>query len=769
MELKEFANALGLHEDIAALLQKRGIDTVESAMRFLYPKKEDMIPADHIANMAEAADRIKTAIAQNERILIFGDYDCDGISATAILTIYLKSVGAEVYYHIPRRADGYGLSETAIEQVVERYLPDLLITVDCGITSCIEVEYAQDLGVDVIVTDHHEPQDELPSCTIVNPKLGNDEGLRNICGAAVAMKLVEALAGKEVADQYLDLAALATVADVVPLLGENRTIVYYGLQLLQNNARNGLRALIKSCDLEEVTSSDIGFRIAPRINALGRLNDDADVVELFLTDDDFVVRELVEKIAAANTARQTLTKQLVNQAYSKLQSYDLAQRRVIVLWDDKWEAGVLGLVASRLASDFYRPVVLLANIGDCYKGSARSIAGVNIFAALQGVEHRMIAFGGHTGAAGMSVKAEQLKAFADELNDYVCANYPADVFVPEHKADFVYNKTMQADFFADLARLEPFGEANPAPKFVVHSDDCRLTRIGDTEHVKCRMNDAVEVIAFGGQYLLSAAAVGAGFDYYCDCAKRVYQNRAYMQLSVSEVVTAGTARMRDSAPAFGAYLKTVLYPAKEVGTRVSTLEKEVADLSGKHGVLFVSFGVDSARELIQALTKADKYNMLGRIAVGRTESNPLHTLLVSPQDATGWQYYSSIVFLDAPLSRGYLAWVGSKAPDPELVLLPHYAFLDRIRALHLDAADVEQTLRGIRRIEPSKYRTIDELCMQMQSLGYDVADMYAHFYILFELGVISVGTGFRLQFRNGTIDLTQSRVYQNLCKLRERK
>ena len=767
MDNAELAQNLGIYEEIAALLVKRGIDTPEAAKAFLYPQMADMLPASGIANMDAAVARIRAAIEAKERILVFGDYDCDGICATAIMVLYLRSQGADVRYHIPRRADGYGLSEDAIELVVGAHLPDLMITVDCGITSCVEVEYAQDLGVDVIVTDHHEPQDEVPDCIVVNPKLGHTDGLRNLCGAAVAMKVVEALAGKDVADNYLDLAALATVADVVPLVGENRIIVYHGLRMLGATPRLGLRALIRSCELETVTSADIGFRIAPRINALGRLNDDADVVELFLTEDSFVIRELVEKVAAANTARQTLTKQLAAEAHRQLADYDLTNSRVIVLWDDHWEAGVLGLVASRLVSEFYRPVVLLSNVGEHFKGSARSVEGVNIFACLQAVEHRLVGFGGHMGAAGMSVRRENLQAFREELNAYICRTYPEDLFVPRLSADIIIDKnTMRAPFFAQLARLEPFGESNPAPKFVVHGTDCKFSRVGTGDHVKSRVNADVDLMFFGGAHQLAAEASGVQFDYYCDANKRVYQNREYIQLSVTDVVVADASTVRDSAHAFGVYLKTVLYPPREVGTRVSTLQKELASMEGNTGTLFVSYGADSARDFFQALSAAGKRHLLANVTVGKVQVNPLNTLLLTPSDADGWQFFSSIVFLDAPLSMGYLAWVGAQAPNPELVLLPHYAYLKHIAGLDLTAESVAKTLSDIRRVD--RVRNVDELCMQLQSMGSSVANAYAHFYILFELGLVEVGRDFALHAIQGEVRLDASRVYKTLIKLREK-
>ncbi len=768
-KVEELANRLGIDPAIAGLLADRGIDTEAKAAAFLYPSFDHSIGGETILNMTAAAERIKQAVEEGESILIFGDYDCDGISATSALTLFLRSLGATVNYFIPRRADGYGLSEKTVEKVVEQYLPDLMITVDCGITAHDEVEYAMDLGVDVIVTDHHEPQDVLPECIVVDPKLGEDTRLKDLCGAGVVYKLIEVMAGREVAKSYLDIVSLATVADVVPLLGENRLIVSYGLKLLSDCHRKGLKALIKSCDLDKsVTSGDIGFRIAPRINALGRLNDDADVVELLTNEDDFVIKQLVERVGNANTIRQTLTKKMLDSAHAKLADYDLVSRPCIVLWDEEWETGVLGLVASKLATEFNRPVVLLGSVGDCYKGSARAGCDVNIFEALKAVEQYMVAFGGHKAAAGMTVSKQTVEHFATALCDHIKQTYAWDTFVPHPRYDIeVPRDRLNKAFFAQLQLLEPFGEGNPTPKIKINTLDVKLTLSG-TDHVKSRLNAEADMMAFGSTYLLDAASMGVGYDLGCEAQMKVFNNREYVQFNAQTALLTHLEGLRDSAPAFGNYLKTILYAPKDVGIRKSTLDKEIADLTPTSGVLFVAWSKGGVDRLTEALDRAGKRAYLTDYSVGRTPINPLNGLVIAPTSIEGWQYRSGIVFLDAPLSTGYLAWVGSHAPNPELVILPSYAYGSQIESLHLDQGSIEKTRMALWGLSVVKIGSIDELCMRLTQEGIATADAYAHFYILYELGLIVVGQGFTRQMKQGELSLQASRVWVTLNKLQKR-
>ncbi len=290
-------SCLNLSQRFLQILRARGIEGDDSINKFLTPSPEYMINPFDIEGMSEAVQRINQAIQNKESVLIYGDYDCDGICAITILYKTLIDKVSSLHYFVPdRNNDGYGMSVAVLEKILAKHKVDLIITVDCGITSIAEVEHCFDLGVDIIVTDHHEPQDELPDCTIVNPKIDENSPFHYLCGAGVALKLVEALSNKQTADNYLDLATIATIADVVPLVGVNRSIVYHGLKLINKRQRPSIKRLLEYIELEKVTSEEIGFRIAPRVNAPGRLSLDIDMVEFFTTDDNFIIDKALEEL-----------------------------------------------------------------------------------------------------------------------------------------------------------------------------------------------------------------------------------------------------------------------------------------------------------------------------------------------------------------------------------------------------------------------------------------------------------------------------------------
>ena len=765
LAVRETAEKLGLNEIIVDFLFKRGYSDYDAIHDFLSPKKE--FTSVYTLKDAEAIlARVKKAIEGKEKILVFGDYDCDGICATSILRLYFNKVGAYSCHFIPRRQDGYGLSIPSLSRVIDAESPSLIITVDCGISSVQEVEYCLSRGVDIIVTDHHEPQATLPDCLILNPKLTEGSPLRDICGAAVAMKLVEGLGGVEEANSYLDIVSLATVADVVPLVGENRKMVYYGLKDINLFRREGLKKLAMSAECTRVTSGDIGFRLAPRINALGRLNDETDVVGLFLEKDPFFISTLVEKIEKANKERQNVTKSLTEQCLEKITPEMLATRRILVLSDESWETGVLGLVASRITAMFYRPCILLGNGGNVLKGSARSIPDVNIFKCIEKVSELTSSFGGHQGAAGMSLDRSRLEEFTERVDKVVAEEYPVSVFVPDRKYDIKLSRSkIDLNFCRQLELLEPFGEGNPAPSFALSSDECKFARVGNTPHVKGRLNSETDVMAFSKEYLLDVKAYALDYEMTVDAAIKEFNNRKYVQLAVDKFKV-DISNVKDNANAFSLYLKTLVY--RETDTRI-TLSKDIPLFDNSlYGTLYLAFSADTARVF---LSNAASHDFQPRIAGVTVEENPLSTLFLYPVDLGNIGYYKRIVFLDKPLSSGYVRYILSKAPNADVYIVDNLPYRDRIKALSTDRESVLYTAKKIsdhlrtgRRVD-----SVNSLFFDLMSFGYNLSNetFAAHFYALYEVGWLRVGVGFSLACYGDTPDVSSSRVLKTIEKLKQ--
>jgi len=479
-----------------ALLIQRGIASEEEARSFLNPGEAALFDPMLLSSMAEAVSRIRRAIAAREKICVYGDYDVDGVGASAILYLHLKSLGADVRTYLPSRHDeGYGLNEAAVRSLAKEAA--LLVSVDCGIGARELVALAKSLGMDVVVTDHHRPGDALPDCPVVNPLLG-DYPCPHLSGAGVAWKLVEALSGREAAMEFVDLAALSTVADVVPLVSENRAIVRLGLLRLNANPREGIRALREVAGISEraLTAGHIGFQIGPRLNAGGRLGSAERALRLLITGDAAEAEALASELEAENQERRRVEAEMLREAEGMLGDFDFPAHRAIVLAKDGWNAGVLGLAAARLAEKYHHPAILLTADGDRLKGSCRSIAGVDIFEALSGVSEHLERFGGHRQAAGLTLLRENLAPFAAALDEFLWQTVPRDAYVPALEYDLAVPLcALDRHAVAALEALEPTGMGNPQPvlraratvssaravgkdgahlRLTVAADDCRL-------------------------------------------------------------------------------------------------------------------------------------------------------------------------------------------------------------------------------------------------------------------------------------------------------
>ena len=494
----------GLPGWFSAMLRLRGITTEEESRRFLSPSLGDLHDPFLLPGMTETVRLLREAAVRRDPILIWGDYDADGICAASILLETLKEEGANVNFYLPsRHSDGYGLNPEGIRKAAEKGFR-LLITVDCGISSREETALARSLGMTVIVTDHHALPPELPEAdAVMNPLLGGYP-CPFLCGAGVALKICQALQGPEGLRKRLDLAAIATVADVVPLLGENRVIVREGLDCIARTRRPGLQALLKSAGIEApVTTDHLGFRIGPRLNAAGRLEDARPAARLLMTRDPVLAESLASHLEELNSRRQAMEREITGQALQQVREQpDFGTARSLVVSGD-WNPGLIGLTAGKLCEKFYLPAVALSLQGDTAVGSCRSIPGVHIFGMLQRCGDLLTRFGGHAQAAGLTLPAGNIAAFRERLSRVISESCPPEVFRREMAYDLeVPFRSWDEESLGLLEQLEPTGEGNPAPVFLLSGASVQtMRRVGrDLSHLQVtlldRDNTPVRGIAF---------------------------------------------------------------------------------------------------------------------------------------------------------------------------------------------------------------------------------------------------------------------------------
>ena len=483
---------------VSAVLASRGIATAEEAAAFLEHEQRLTYSPFLMADMGKAVERVQRALADHERIAVFGDYDVDGITATCILVDYLQSRGADVLHYIPRRIeDGYGLSVDAIEGLYRKGTR-LLITVDCGITGVEEVDFANSLGMDVVVTDHHECKETLPRAVAVVDPHRPDCGypFKHLAGCGVALKLALALGGPDreeaLFSRYCTLAAIGTVADVMQMSGENRTIVSRGLAAIEHSDFIGLHALLKEAGLagREITSVQIGFVLAPRINAAGRMGAADKAAELLLCTDPAEAERMARELCALNRERQNVEQTIYSQAEEMIARLPDRDRSALVLESSRWHQGVVGIVASRLSEKYSRPSFMIHLNGDTGKGSCRSWGGFNLFAALENCKDLLLGFGGHELAAGFTIEEANIPAFRERMNDYARSfqGGAAPVSVLDVDVAITHPSAVTLEELEALSALEPYGSGNARPVFcLLGATLLRTQNVGQNRHLKLRL------------------------------------------------------------------------------------------------------------------------------------------------------------------------------------------------------------------------------------------------------------------------------------------
>ena len=496
----------GLPDWFSSLLYARGVRTRDEAEQFLNQSLDGLHDPFLLPGMAETVALLKGAIAERKTILVYGDYDADGVCAASILMETLHEEGASLAYRIPsRHTEGYGLNPDAVREIAQK--AQVLITVDCGVSDAEEVALAKELGLTVIVTDHHQPPETLPEADVVMDPLIGNYPFPGLCGAGVALKICQALQGMAGVEKRLDLAAIATVADVVPLKGENRIIVSEGMKRIASTARPGLRALLKVAGLEpakSLTADDLAFRLAPRLNAAGRLGDAKLGVHLLLTPDPAKASNIAAMLEEANRTRQRFEREMTAQALTQLSLEALAVSHVILVSGEDWNPGLIGLTAGRFCERFHLPAIALSVHGDTAVGSCRSIPGINIYQMLTVCADLLERFGGHEQAAGLTVKTENIPLLRQCLEKVISAAAPEETFLPAMEYDLsVPFRTWTPETLSLLSRLEPTGCGNPPPLFLLQGAEVQsIRRVGkDGSHLRLAVLDEdlsiVEGIAFG--------------------------------------------------------------------------------------------------------------------------------------------------------------------------------------------------------------------------------------------------------------------------------
>ena len=506
-ESAQLAQELRISETTARVLLRRGHADAATARAFLAGADPGHDPR-LLGDMDTACERIRAAIASGQRICVHGDYDADGICATALAVLVLRELGADVSWHLPSRfEEGYGVSGETLDRLAGDGCA-LVVTVDCGITAVAEVARAKALGLDVVVTDHHRPGDDLPDCPIVATR-PSDYPFPELCGTGVVYKLGQALLGpgSEALRQHMDLVAIATISDVVPLVDENRYLARAGLKALARTQKPGLRALMRSAGVDPaaVDAGSVGFRLAPRINAAGRLSHPETALQLLLTQDDTEAAQLAGRLEELNRERQAVEDRILREAVAQVEAWPESRqrRRGYVVAHEDWHEGVIGIVASRLVERFNRPVVLIAGTDGDWKGSGRSIPSFDLHRALGVCSEHLVRFGGHRAAAGLSIDPAKVAAFAEAFGEAVDAELPEEDLQPRVEVDAVVSgEELTLDLATELGHLAPFGLGNQGVTLLLPSCDLSdVAQTADGKHLRFRVRHrdrpAGSAIAFG--------------------------------------------------------------------------------------------------------------------------------------------------------------------------------------------------------------------------------------------------------------------------------
>ncbi len=747
--ISALAKQVRLTATTASILYGRGVDTPEKVTKFLNAGEQNYISPFKMQGMREACELIRRARDEEWVVAVYGDYDADGICAATIMRAALINYGiAEPFVFVPERKNGYGLSSEAIDEIFDEYNPQLVITVDCGISNAEEVEYIQECGAEVIVTDHHELPANLPDCICINPKFNDGYPYDNLCGAGVAFKVGCALNGKSFLP-YADVAAIATVADSVPLTGENRDIVTEGLKIINKNPRKCYSGFLGKSG-EAATSQTIAFGIAPKINAAGRMGDALSALTLFTTEDDKLIYDLTVKLSAYNIERQKHCDELYLSAKQKIaQKGELG--RVIMLWDEDWNSGFVGIVAARLAEEYCRPALLFVKNGDFLKGSARSVEEVNIFDALRACSTHILEFGGHSQAAGVNVTEENFPVLEQALNDYIGEKYKDVMFVPTVHISGEEEGKLSQEIARELERLEPYGVGNKRPLFSFAVKDCAVHPLKAlSSHINVKSGGA-EFLYFSGikqtAVLESAMPKQLIFEYNVS----QFKGKEYVKGFIRDVVYSPESTRYAEKEVNENNLINASYP--EVKCHIKPITRaEAQRLIDGEGVYGTAFLVTNYKTMLS-------YEGLGKFGceLFAPSSKSFNSALVlSPSNDIDLSAYSRVVWLDNPKKITLTALEGR-----EVLVCTEYDGLEGLNTISSDRRNMGDMYLWIKRNGSKLAGASCEEAARTGGYPFKRLDMLFALKVFEELGFISFKKGalevYKVENKN---ELTCSQLYR---------
>lgn len=738
-----YSEKYNVNPKIMELIVSRGFKTQTQIESFLYPSKAQLHDPFLLRGMTELVARIKLAIKQKEKVLIFGDYDVDGVSASAIMLKLFEKLGHKAQCYLPNRyIDGYGLTNDVLDKVKGIYNPNLIITVDCGISCKAEVEYAKSIGIEIYVTDHHDIPEDLPDTVIVNAKLPNqDYPFSQLCGTGVAYKIAQAMIGDE-ADEFLPIAAVATIADIVSLTDENRAIVKLGLKNIQQ-LPVGVKTLAKELKLNvnEMTSTDIAFKLAPKINASGRMGDAKDSLYLYIEKNPIQIKKLVAEIISHNNERQQLCNKVYDDCKLALSNVNMSKHRAIIMHDKNWDHGILGIVCAKLLEEYNRPVFLFAEDDGKLKGSARSLPDINVHSLLTNMQDILETFGGHSVAAGLSLAIGKFDEFKNRVEKYIAENISDSAFIPIGYYDTEIGLSeITPAFLKDLSLLEPFGCDNAQPQFSLEFADGYVAPMKNCpQHANIIIGKKLSLVRFN--YLKDYYKFRFSkykkviFEFQFSKFKSPYQKGILKDIDCNIDFDMKNKANLESFVLHQLCYQDIVFDAKYKNIAQQELLRFVSSLQlSAFGTAFVFYNLENAKNFINNYNTENIYSFEMGEEISPTGFN---SILVAPYGVEWAKNFGNIIFMDNILDKGFLSKI-NQISSAELYVIDNKTDNKLFSKIYCSRENFAKIYSGFKKINRISFACLQTMYNEFIPQKINFYDFYTALLVFCELGFLSL-------------------------------